>query len=274
MLPDYRQDRWLNTAVSGIRFYVDRNRVRKELEGHLEDKIADLRRIFPDIPEEEARTRALSAMGDPEELKIALARVHRPWLGWLWLASQWAVLALWFLSIAMGFQRGSAALYTSLWGFGGAKFCGAVETGETARVGGYTFRITGAACLDRPEEAGGVDTLQVVLRASAPCPWEKIDEDALLNSLYLTGPDGQRRYMGWVLTQDYTTVDELGNVTERRRQWTSGGGLCRWSLGWTEVAVNIPAEGWQPGDVVTVELDSPAGRAELSVPVTEKVRVT
>ena len=42
MLPDYRKDRWLDTATSGIRFYVDRARVRKELEAHMEDKLADL----------------------------------------------------------------------------------------------------------------------------------------------------------------------------------------------------------------------------------------
>ena len=54
--------------------------------GHIEDKMADLRRVFPDIPPDEARDRALSAMGDAEELKRELARVHRPWLGWLWTA--------------------------------------------------------------------------------------------------------------------------------------------------------------------------------------------
>ena len=72
---------WLDTAVSGIRFGPDRKAVRAELEGHIEDKTADLQRIFPGIPEEEARERALSGMGDPEELKISLAKVHRPRAG-------------------------------------------------------------------------------------------------------------------------------------------------------------------------------------------------
>ena len=71
MFLDFKQDQWLDTAVSGIRFHLDRKRVRRELEGHLEDKKADLRRIFPDIPEAEAQSRALAAMGDPEELKTA-----------------------------------------------------------------------------------------------------------------------------------------------------------------------------------------------------------
>ncbi len=89
--------RWLDTAVSGIRFGPDRAEVRQELLEHLEDKTLDLQRVFPDIPEEEARERALSAMGDAEELKVSLAKIHRPWLGWLWTASR--IPAIFMLSL-------------------------------------------------------------------------------------------------------------------------------------------------------------------------------
>ena len=34
MFLDFKQDQWLDTAVSGIRFHLDRKRVRRELEGH------------------------------------------------------------------------------------------------------------------------------------------------------------------------------------------------------------------------------------------------
>ena len=89
--------RWLETAVSGIRFKPDRLAVRAELYAHLEDKALDLQRIFPDMDPDETRDRALSAMGDAWEVKQELARVHRPWLGYLWTASRamvWAALAL------------------------------------------------------------------------------------------------------------------------------------------------------------------------------------
>lgn len=82
------QDRWLDTATRGIRFKPDRAAVRSELEAHLEDKQADFRRIFPKMSQEEAEHRALEAMGDPEELGRELARIHRPWLGYLWVASR------------------------------------------------------------------------------------------------------------------------------------------------------------------------------------------
>lgn len=83
--------RWLDTAVSGIRFGPDRRAVRAELYAHLEDRTADLLRIFPDIDPEEAQNRALAGMGDPEELKKELARVHRPWLGRLWMVSRFVL---------------------------------------------------------------------------------------------------------------------------------------------------------------------------------------
>ena len=46
--------RWLDRAAAGIRSRPDREAVRAELEAHLEDKEADLRRIFPDMTPEEA----------------------------------------------------------------------------------------------------------------------------------------------------------------------------------------------------------------------------
>ena len=48
-MDDHTFQTWLDTAVKGIRFGPDRRAVRAELAGHLEDKSADLRRIFPDL---------------------------------------------------------------------------------------------------------------------------------------------------------------------------------------------------------------------------------
>lgn len=93
--------RWLETAVSGIRFKPDREAVREELYAHLEDKTLDLQRIFPDIDPDEARDQALAGMGDAEEIKVRLARVHRPWLGYLWQASRWLVRGLLLLCLVL-----------------------------------------------------------------------------------------------------------------------------------------------------------------------------
>jgi len=98
-----RFDEWLNTAVSGIRFYYDREEVRQELYHHFEDKTLDLMRFYPQISESEAEELALARMGDAEELKDELARIHKPWVGNLWAVSVWllflAVFALILISL-------------------------------------------------------------------------------------------------------------------------------------------------------------------------------
>lgn len=105
-------DRWLELATFRITFVPDRKAVRRELEEHLEDKALDYMRIFPDLTEQEARERAAADMGDPVEIGKELAQLHRPWLGYLWRASQ-AVLA--------------GALLVSLFTFGGKVLDGALD---------------------------------------------------------------------------------------------------------------------------------------------------
>ena len=105
-------ERWLELATFRIAFIPDRKAVRAELEEHLEDKALDLQRIFPDLTEKEARERAAADMGDPVEIGTELAQLHRPWLGYLWRASQ-AVLA--------------GALLVSVFTFGGQILDGALD---------------------------------------------------------------------------------------------------------------------------------------------------
>ena len=94
---------WLYIATRGIRFKPDRESVRAELAAHLEDKQADLQRIFPEMSQEEAEHRAVESMGDAWEVRKQLAKIHRPWLGYLWRLSQvLAVVAcLWLVSFGL-----------------------------------------------------------------------------------------------------------------------------------------------------------------------------
>ena len=83
-----KTDKWLDKATAAIRFGPDRRAVRSELSAHLEDKALDFQRIFPDLTQEEAQDRAASEMGDPAEIGRELARLHKPLLGYAWLASK------------------------------------------------------------------------------------------------------------------------------------------------------------------------------------------
>ncbi len=79
---------WLDKATASIRFGPDRKEVRAELSAHLEDKALDFQRIFPGLTEDEAKERAAAEMGDPEEIGKELAQLHKPLLGYAWLASK------------------------------------------------------------------------------------------------------------------------------------------------------------------------------------------
>lgn len=77
-------EEWLKKAAAGLQGHPDYDRVRRELLDHLEDKAADLTRVFPDISPEEVQVRALAGMGEAESLSRALAQAHSQVLGTLY----------------------------------------------------------------------------------------------------------------------------------------------------------------------------------------------
>lgn len=177
--------RWLDTAVSGIPFGPDRKAVRAELYAHMEDKTLDLARIFPGISPDEARDLALASMGDPEELKLELARIHTPWLGWLWQISRvlvWCALALAvaaglfrlpdFVSYGWQHMENGRAQYEAyraerdaLFG-AGAEDCLAPEA--ELRMGRGAISVPRAAW----RQEAGEDVLYLQLRVTWDRPWE------------------------------------------------------------------------------------------------------
>lgn len=85
-------EEWRLLVTNQVRFRPDREEIARELSAHYVDHVKDLERIGYD--HDLARSRALEAMGDPEEVGRAMDRVHKPWLGWLWQVSRWLVWAL------------------------------------------------------------------------------------------------------------------------------------------------------------------------------------
>ncbi len=181
--------RWLETATSGIRFGPDRLAVRAELYAHLEDKTLDLIRVFPGMDPDEARDRALAGMGDAEELKTELARIHRPWLGYLWQASRWLLWAMSALCLVLlincffdgtvsglssGLKSGAQvqALDRELFGDEAPSWEGVrlalCAPGAEARMGGGTISVPAAAWW--LEE--GEDVLYLQVRITWDRPWE------------------------------------------------------------------------------------------------------
>lgn len=192
-MDDHTFQAWLDTAVKGIRFGPDRRAARAELADHLEDRAADLRRIFPDLTDEEARERTLAGMGDAAEIGKQLARVHRPWLGYLWRVSQ-ALLLLVGALVLVCFGRGpDAYLYDAVrfefWDFNGLPGTSpagdsvralylpgddpdqllTLSPGLTARIDGQNVSLLRGALW---EEDGGAHVLYLYLRVDSWKFWE------------------------------------------------------------------------------------------------------
>lgn len=93
---------WCGRVTDQVRFWPDRKDIAKELTAHYEDHVRDLERL--DYPLKLAEQRALDAMGDPEIIGKALDRVHRPWLGWLWVASRGVLLLTLVVALVLGVE--------------------------------------------------------------------------------------------------------------------------------------------------------------------------
>lgn len=193
---------WLDRAVEDIRFAPDRKAVRKELEAHLEDR----REKFEaqGLEGYEAEKAAAEAMGDPAEVAEELARVHTPYWGWLWRASQWALaaVALWaavtlgpvlwnelrqsgtdpgesgYDSVGEVWETGDA--YTTQYGVE-VDILESWSPGGRVKLGNYRFCVPGTWLERRtffPEEDGEPETyyvLAVLLRADTWRFWETAD---------------------------------------------------------------------------------------------------
>ena len=177
---------WLDAATKAIRFGPDRRAVRSELSAHLEDKALDFQRIFPDLTEAEARERAVSEMGDPMEIGKELAKVHKPWLGYIWRASQ-VLLGLVLLSFLA--EVGTLAPHAGIRSDREAEPGWVVEAAfagqEPVRINNYTLWVEEAALIQ------GMGELHITWRAASPRFWEM--------------PDGE-------FSQAWTAVDDRGTV--------------------------------------------------------------
>ena len=84
-MPLYEKESFLEEVLGFVRFPFDREKIRTELDDHIEDKTA----YFEEqgYGREAAASLAVKNMGDAKEIGRALNRQHNPVLGWIWLAT-------------------------------------------------------------------------------------------------------------------------------------------------------------------------------------------
>lgn len=256
------QDRWLDVATAGIWFPPDQRAVREELAAHLEDKAADLQRIFPDITPQEAQERAVEEMGDAAELGKELARLHKPWLGYLWRISKWAAAALAVALLAVNVLRKDEFQFGGYPLWGETRPVYGATAGEKIRMGGYTFQIVGAAYVDYPEDSPYEDSVQVAVRVSTPRFWEHINEGVLQSALTMAGPDG------WAWRMDSGKLNTVWE--EGRNQLVCGLERAEWSL-FHDTYVAHGDLAWTEGESVCLEFAFGKGSFTLEAGQLERV---
>ncbi len=248
---DYNATGWLDRVCGHVKFAPDRRAIRDELSGHIEDKIEDLTAAGMDISE--AKRVAVAAMGDPDEVGVAMNRAHKPWLGRLWLFSKAMVIiccALLVLSALAGEFRTVAAEFLPPPGtweesiYDVYRESGEIElaaTGQTEGAfssGGYTVSVAGAWIWEDEREPGApVKIVELAVEIHNLAPWVSAPSaEALMmrdSEGRLYGSDGL----------DWAQFDGKGNCCYGGplvRHW----GKWRFSLIFTELAETAHMPEW------------------------------
>lgn len=85
-------EHFLDEVIDYVKFPYDRRNIRKELEGHMLDRVEDYTEQGLSI--EAAEQRTIEAMGSAKEIGLELNREHNPILGWVWKLTNTFVILL------------------------------------------------------------------------------------------------------------------------------------------------------------------------------------
>lgn len=266
--------RWAVQAASGIRFRPDREDVERELLEHMEDKQELLMRARG-LDEEEAGREAVRQMGDAGQVKEELARIHKPWLGWLWKASR--VLLVLLIVIPL-FQWGprmarSVRNQWELWSwewendplvpygggnphFGDQTQLWARTLDEAVRAGDYLFRVEETALWSGSYRDGEMRMLYARL-AVYGMPWQPFSSQAA-EHIRATDSTG-RTYRSTYETHTLGMLQgEQGAVLTQHDAGQYEGNTFLLSAG-------VPAQ----AEWLRLEFDRGGGAWSLTIPLTE-----
>ena len=181
-------EQWCDIAVSYIRFPPDRAPVKQELLEHMQDKCDGY--VEQGLSRIEAEGRVTKEMGEPRETGLLLRRIHKPYLGWVWRATQWLLVLALILAVwngvrwagDLGISDGPPILgrdpyETTSYEYdsGSGERVLYLEPDCSARSDGYTFTVTKAAYWEGTytDASGTHDTnsFYFLMEVTNPRPW-------------------------------------------------------------------------------------------------------
>lgn len=166
-------EQWCDTAVSYIRFPPDRPAVRQELLEHMQDKYDDY--MGQGMLPADAERRVIREMGSDRETGLLLRQIHKPYLGWVWRATQWLLILALILACLnfvwwkrdLYFIDESASIFRQDLLESSADDSGkrVLNPGCADSSDGYTFTVTKVACWDDR------DAFYFRMEVTNPRPW-------------------------------------------------------------------------------------------------------
>ena len=194
---------WLDQSLSHLSRFTEDKELRRELYTHYEDHRDAL--MERGVPEEEAETQAVAALGEPAETGLLLRRVHRPYLTWMLIGFRVLVvlaLVIFWLNAetlldwisAQKQQRENMAPFRDVEQMGADLMVGAWRKGSCEARGellGYEVRVESAGCCVAmegsfpPLSSGSSNSIAYVLLRFRTLPWQEPDEEALARQLWL-----------------------------------------------------------------------------------------
>ena len=210
---------WLNTAVSGIRFKPDRAAVEQELRGHFEDKAADLQRMYH-LNQEEAEEMALERMGNAEEIGREMAKIHKPWWGYLWNVSRVLLLMAVVASMLSWLGTGRKFVTWEYWDWDDLP--GIWEEKKRGEYSNYIPNDSPKQLMAREgerSESVWVKGQHISVRRAAL--WQEEEEEVLYLALRLDTPLFWER--GKLRSEWFASTDNLGNCYNEEMEVRFGG---------------------------------------------------
>lgn len=181
-------EQWCDAAVSYIRFPPDRAPVRQELLEHMQDKYDGY--IQAGMAPAKAESRVIQEMGSDRETGLLLRQIHKPYLGWVWRATQWMLVIALILAVYHGI-RWTADLHISdgpptmgrdpyetttyEHDFGRGERVLYLEPNCSDSSDGYTFTVTKVAYWEGTYTDGNgtwdANSFSFLLEVTNPRPW-------------------------------------------------------------------------------------------------------
>lgn len=179
----YKFEDWCHNAVNGIGFSPDREKVYRELYGHMEDRYDALR--AQGVEPGDAEKQVYDAMGDAFAIGKQLAEIHRPFWAFFLRATRWVLAIILVLTVIPALQylqefcyeypqhRYSYDIYdpSSYGGDTGRTLLMLEKPDISFKDGGYTYTVTDAVVWEDTYDSEERTFLYLRLKQFNPRPW-------------------------------------------------------------------------------------------------------